>query len=79
MITADKDKNGNSISGTKKLKIAKYIESLSLTAAQKHMIYGYLGYKQKAGEDKVKAYINRLKLTVTEKKALLEFSGYKVA
>ncbi len=76
MITADVDKSGNVISGTKKQKIVRFIETLSLSAAQKHMILGYLGYKQKAGEEKVKAYINRLKLTSAEKKALLRYSGY---
>ena len=75
-ITADKDRNGKAINGTKKTKIIRYIESLALTAVQKHMIYGYLGYRNSQGEDKVKAYINRLKLTVTEKKALLRYSGY---
>lgn len=79
MITADKDKNGKPINGTRKLKLVKFIESLSLKAAEKHMLLGFLGYRQKAGEEKVKAYINRLKLTSAEKKALLEFSGYKAA
>ena len=78
-ITADVDRTGKVISGTKKKKVIDFIESLSLSAAQKHMILGYLGYKQSAGEEKVKAYVNRLKLTSAEKKALLEFSGYKVA
>ena len=70
------DKNGKVIPGSKRAKIEKYIGSLNLTAAQKHMLMGYLGYKNKLGKEKVEAYINRLKLTRTEKAALLTYSGY---
>lgn len=75
-LTADMDKNGNAISGTRKAKVQSYINSLKLTAAQKYMIMGYLGYTNTKGEAQVKAYINRLKLTKSEKKKLLKYSGY---
>ena len=75
-IEADKDRKGNVISGSRKAKLEKYVESLPLKAAQKYMIMGYLGYKNKNGEAQVKAYINRLKLTKDEKAQLLEYSGY---
>jgi hypothetical protein len=76
MFTADTGKDGTAISGSKKRKVINYIESLSLTAAQKYMIFGYLGYSNTNGESQVKAYINRLKLTGAEKKTLLKYSGY---
>lgn len=75
-MTADTDNNGNAISGTRKAKIQSYINSLRLTAAQKYMIMGYLGYSNTMGETQVKSYINRLSLTSDEKKQLLQYSGY---
>lgn len=78
-IEADKDKNGNSISGTKKAKIQAMVSKLKMTAAEKYMIMGYLGYTNANGETQVKQYINRLKLTDSEKEKLLQFSGYKIS
>jgi len=76
-IKADTDKNGKSISGTRKAKIQKYVASLKLTAVQKYMVMGYLGYSNKNGESQVKAYINRLNLSKSEKEKLLAYSGYE--
>ena len=75
-LTADKDKKGNSISGSKKAKVQQYVNSLKLSAAQKYMIMGYLGYSNNNGELKVKTYINRLALSKSEKEALYKYSGY---
>lgn len=75
-LTADLDKQGNAISGTRKKKIQAYVNSLNLSAAQKYMIMGYLGFRNLNGEAQVKAYINRLKLTKSEKAKLLKYSGY---
>jgi hypothetical protein len=78
-IVADTDNNGKTVSGSKKRKIQAYINSLSLKAAQKYMIMGYLGYKNINGEAQVKAHINTLNLTKQEKSMLLEYSGYSAA
>ena len=78
LYTADTDKDGKSISGTKKAKVQSFIQSLKLTATQKYMVMGYLGYSNKYGEALVKAYINRLNLTKAQKEELLEMSGYVV-
>lgn len=43
-LEADKDKEGNSIIGTKKPKVVKYLNSLNISAAEKYMLLGYLGY-----------------------------------
>lgn len=75
-IEADKNKKGVTISGSKKKKIEKYIQSLNLTAVQKYMIMGYLGYKNTNGETSVKSYIGKLNLTKEEKAELLKYSGY---
>ena len=78
-LTADTDKDGKAISGSRKRKIQSYIASLRLTPAEKFMCMGYLGYTNIYGEAQVKAHINRLKLTADEKQKLLEYSGYKAA
>lgn len=44
--TADKDENGNSISGSKKSKVVNYLKSLGLTSAQYDFFYSdVFGYK----------------------------------
>ena len=51
-IEADEDKKGNVVNGSKKRKVVKYINSLRISAAEKYMILGYLGYSpvnEKAG------------------------------
>lgn len=75
-LTADLDNKGKAISGTRKRKIQSYVNSLRLSAAQKYMIMGYLGFRNLKGETQVKAYINRLNLTKSEKTKLLKYSGY---
>lgn len=75
-IQSDKDKKGYTINGSKKKKIQEFLQKQNLTAVEKYMIMGYLGYKNTVGEYKVKAYIQRLKLTRKEKEALLRYCGY---
>lgn len=75
-LTADKDKNGKTISGTKKAKVQAYVNSLQLTAVQKYMIMGYLGYSNAKGKNQVKGYIQRLSLTKSQKEQLFSYSGY---
>lgn len=74
---SDKDDNGKTISGSKKKKVQQYVANLELTAAEKYMVMGYLGYKNSVGEGKVRVYIQRLQLTKAEKEALLEYCGYE--
>lgn len=62
--------------GTLKAKLQAYISSLNVSAAQKYMLMGYLGYKNKNGEAQVKSYINRLSLTKEQKESLFKMSGY---
>jgi hypothetical protein len=75
---ADADKAGNAISGSRKIKVQKFIAGLKLTAVQKYMIMGYLGYVNANGASQVKAYINGLKLSKLQKETLYEMSGYKI-
>lgn len=75
-IEADVDKNGKTISGSRKEKIIALLNSMNLTAVQKYMLMGYFGYKNSKGEQQVKFYIQSLKLTKTEKETLLSMCGY---
>lgn len=62
--------------GDKKLKIQQLINRLDISTAQKYMLIGLLGYRNKNGAGQVKAYINRLDLSREEKQRLYEYSGY---
>ena len=75
-IVGDTDKTGKTVNGSRKRKIQAYINSLRLTANQKYMVMGYLGYSNQYGKEQVSSYINRLSLTKAEKQALLKYSGY---
>ena len=76
-IKADRDRSGKEISGSRKKKVTAYVSKLRLTAVEKYMIMGYLGYSNVQGKEQVKSYINKLDLSKNEKKKLLEYSGYK--
>ena len=79
VLEADKDKKGNSIIGTRKTKVQQYVQSLRLTAVQKYIIMGYLGYTNTNGSSNVWSYINRLNLSKDEKNKLYEKSGYSTS
>ncbi len=75
-ITADVDKDGKVVAGSKRKKVEAFVESLKLKAAQKYMIMGALGYKNKKGREKVLAYVNGLGLTKSEREEIMGYSGY---
>lgn len=75
-LESDKDEKGKTLAGSKKRKVQEYISKLSLTAAEKYMIMGYLGYKNALGKQQVKSYIQRLPLSKAEKEALFSYCGY---
>lgn len=76
IYTADTDRDGKFINGTKKAKVQSFVQGLRLSAVQKYMIMGYLGYSNKYGETSVRAYINRLNISIDAKDYLFEASGY---
>ena len=75
-IKGDTDKNGNTVSGSRKKKIMSYINSLDIPKAKKYMLMGYLGYKNTSGGKDVMEYIKGLDLSRTEKYMLYGLSGY---
>ena len=64
------------IVGNKKKQIQDYVNSLKLSAAEKYMLMGYLGYENEKGINIVRGFIQRQKLTRQQKEILLEASGY---
>ncbi len=75
-VQSDTDKEGNVIAKSRLRKIELYLEKQKLSAAQKHMILGYLGYKNTYGRQKVRAYIESLRMTKADKEALFSYCGY---
>ena len=75
-LSADLDKNGSPIAGSKKNKLIAFLESLKLSAAQKHILLGYFGYKNSLGQSQVRSFIQSLPLTKSEKENLFAMSGY---
>ncbi len=78
-LEADLDNKGSIVSGSRKAKVQAFINSLNLTAAQKYIIMGYLGYVNRKGDKVVHSYINSLKLSKTQKETLYEMSGYELS
>ena len=78
-LTADTDKKGNVISGTKKAKVQRLVNSLRLSAAQKYILMGFLGYKNSNGESSVTSYIRNIGISQDMQTALFEMSGYEVS
>ena len=74
-LEADVGRDGRVIAGSKKAKIQKYVQSLRMTAAQKYLVFAYLGYSAAGGERVVKPYIQSLKMKKTEKEALYRMAG----
>lgn len=75
-LKADTNRTGNAIAGTKKAKVQRVVNGLRLTAAQKYILMGFLGYKNANGENTVKSYIRSLGLSEEGQLALLEMCGY---
>ena len=78
-LKADTDKAGNVIAGTKKAKVQRLVNGMKLSAAQKYILMGFLGYRNTNGESSVRAYVRSLGLTEEMQAALLEMCGYDVA
>ncbi len=66
-IEADLDKNGNTVSGSRKQKVHNYIDKLKLSALQKYMLLILAGYKPvESGKEKIKAYLKKVGFTEDE-------------
>jgi len=62
---------------TKKEKVTSYVSKLKLSAVEKYIVMGMLGYKNSNGKDQVESYIKKLGLNKEERTLLLEYCGYE--
>lgn len=75
-LESDKDKSGKIVNGSRKNKVVSYVNTLKLTAAEKYLVMGFLGYKNTNGKSQVQSLINKSSLSRTEKDTLLAYCGY---
>lgn len=76
-INSDYDENRNAINGSKKEKVIKYVKSLNLTATQKYMIMGLLGYKNANGKEQVQNLLKSKGYSGEELKEIMKICGYQ--
>jgi hypothetical protein len=77
-IETDKDKNGNTISGSKKEKVIKAINKTSMSTEKKLLYIASLGYSLTEKEEKkLIKYLNSLKIGTSTKKKLAELCGFE--
>ena len=77
-IRADKDENGNSISGTAKSKKKDYIWNLDIDEGAKHLLFRseYSSYNDYNYE--IMEYVDGLSIPYEDKVRMLEFAGFTV-
>ena len=77
-LESDKDKNGNTISGSKRKKVLTEINKLKLKTEQKLILLASKGYSLSDAEKKrVLRYIMGLKINKNQKAALAELCGFE--
>lgn len=76
-IKSEKDKNGKTISGSKKKAVANYINSLNLSSGEKAILFAKAGYPDKSYKQAIYNYINGLNLSAARKKEIWDSLGYK--
>jgi hypothetical protein len=77
-IESDKDKNGNTISGSKKKKIIAALNKLSVSKEKKLLYIASLGYTLSDADQKILLkYLNSLKLSTAKKKELADLLGFE--
>jgi hypothetical protein len=70
-IESDKDKNGNTVAGSKKAKVVAAIEKVSADENKKLLYLASLGYSlSEAQQKKLCKYLNSLSISVNKKKSL---------
>lgn len=75
-IESDKDKNGNTISGSKKEKIVKALNKVKMSDEKKLFYLASRGYAlSESDQQKLCKYLNSLKISNSEKKELAEMCG----
>jgi hypothetical protein len=79
-LEGDKDKQGNTIAGSKRAKVLSLVNSLKINKNQKLLLLAASGYSagDKATKVSLARYITSLKASKDEKAELAELCGYQV-
>lgn len=78
-LESDKDKNGNTVSGSKRKKVVSAIESMNLSTDEELLFIASHGYSLTDAEKRrLLKYILSQKMTKAEKEELAEKCGFKV-
>lgn len=77
-FTSSKDKNGKTISGSKKGKVINYINSMNIPVSQKAILINLNGYKLTNYNSQVINYVNSSNNTTADKKEILKSLGFEV-
>lgn len=77
-FTSNKDKNGKTISGSKKAKVINYINSMDLPVSQKAVLINLNGYKLTNYNSQVISYVNTSSNSMEDKKEILKSLGFEV-
>ncbi len=72
-IKADIGEDGRAITGSRRKKVAAFVASLRLTAAEKYMVFAYLGYKTPNADAEVRRYVEGLEMSKEGKEELLGY------
>lgn len=77
-FTSNKDKNGKTISGSKKAKVINYINSMDLPVSQKAILINLNGYKLTNYNFQIINYVNTSSNSMEDKKEILKSLGFEV-
>lgn len=77
-FTSSKDKNGKTISESKKAKVINYINSMNIPVSQKTILINLNGYKLTNYNFQVINYVNSSNNTTADKKEILKSLGFEV-
>lgn len=77
-FTSNKDKNGKTISGSKKAKVINYINSMDLPVSQKAILINLNGYKLTNYNSQIINYVNTSSNSMEDKKEILKSLGFEV-
>ena len=72
----DKDKDGNTITNSKKTKVTNWVKKLNVTPAEKYLLMGFAGYKNVNGENSVNTHLRKMGLSKDERELVMQLCGY---
>lgn len=71
-MRSDYDAQGNSINGSKKMKVIQYLNNSGLSELEIYYMYAQLGYSVKQNKARITSLINSLNLSANDKKVIYD-------